>query len=287
MGVRPVGSARVNPTNLAATGSSSTYVWADITDAVVAGDTGTQLELYIVTAGTIRVQRVRVDYADSPVVGYFAGNTADDPTHDYGWDGTAYFSPSAVLALGAGDTTPPSAPTGLTAQNVNPTTVQLYWTAATDNVAVTGYNVYEDGNQIATVATTGYQRTGLTPNTSHAYTVTAVDVAGNESAHSAAASGTPPVPANLRQAAFGLGSGNDWNHVELAWDPVTHPLGVKYKLYEGLSLQNDETTTPITETAWTAYTTAAPADDRLTMCCTVTRCRQSTPPGKDRPSGRR
>src|SRR6267378_6650959 len=43
------------------------------------------------------------------------------------------------------DTTAPTAPTGLSVSAVTPTTLTLSWSAATDNVAVTGYNVYVNG----------------------------------------------------------------------------------------------------------------------------------------------
>lgn len=41
----------------------------------------------------------------------------------------------------AGDTTPPSIPTGLVTTNIGSTTADLSWTASTDNVAVTGYEL--------------------------------------------------------------------------------------------------------------------------------------------------
>ena len=45
------------------------------------------------------------------------------------------------VAGGTGDTTPPTAPTNLSATAASPTQVNLSWSAATDNVAVTGYRV--------------------------------------------------------------------------------------------------------------------------------------------------
>ena len=265
VGVRPVGSARTIAPNLPDTNSFSTYQWAVVTDEMIDGDTGTQAEVYMwcpTSSVGLRMKYIRVDYADTPVTsvppptgapgttGFFSGKTTDDATHDYGWDGAVYHSPSSALALGAGDTTPPSVPTGVTVNNLNTTTVEVRWTASTDDVGVAGYNVYEDGLRVATAVTSPWQRTGLTPNTSHAYTVTATDIAGNESAPSAAASGTPPTPLNLRQIPHGPGSGNDYAHVHFQWDAVTHPRPVKYKVYEGLSLQNESTTAPIDQTDW-------------------------------------
>src|SRR4026207_2315585 len=47
------------------------------------------------------------------------------------------------------DTTPPTAPTGLTATfNTITSAIDLSWTAATDNVAVTGYRIYRDGGTV-------------------------------------------------------------------------------------------------------------------------------------------
>ncbi len=87
------------------------------------------------------------------------------------------------------DTTPdtqvPSAPTSLTGTASSTTTVALSWNAATDNIGVTGYKVYQDNVEIATNwAGTTYDVNGLSPATSYDFKVQAVDAAGNESANS-------------------------------------------------------------------------------------------------------
>ncbi|WP_372666769.1 glycoside hydrolase family 9 protein [Amycolatopsis kentuckyensis] len=80
-----------------------------------------------------------------------------------------------------GDTTPPSAPTGVTAV-ASSTSVSLRWTAATDDVGVTGYDVLNSaGAAIGSTTTTGYQVTGLTPGTAYTFSVRARDAAGNGS----------------------------------------------------------------------------------------------------------
>jgi hypothetical protein len=88
------------------------------------------------------------------------------------------------------DTTAPSIPTGLTATAISSSQINLLWTASTDNVAVTGYQVFRGSNQIATVATASYSDTGLTAGTNYAYTVKAVDAVGNASAASGSANAT-------------------------------------------------------------------------------------------------
>jgi fibronectin type 3 domain-containing protein len=90
------------------------------------------------------------------------------------------------------DLTPPTVPTGLTATGSSSTTIDLNWTASTDNFAVTGYKVFRDGGatEIATVTTTSFSDAGLAVNSTHSYTVVAFDAAGNQSANSNSASAT-------------------------------------------------------------------------------------------------
>ena len=82
-------------------------------------------------------------------------------------------------STGGGDTTPPTAPTGLTA-TPGSTSVTLTWTAATDDVGVTGYDVLTgSGTAVGSSTSTSYQVTGLTPGTAYTFSVRARDAAGN------------------------------------------------------------------------------------------------------------
>ncbi|MEY9864031.1 hypothetical protein ABH935_009685 [Catenulispora sp. GAS73] len=91
---------------------------------------------------------------------------------------------------GGGDTTPPSVPTGLTVTGTTSSSVSLKWTASTDNVAVTGYNVYRGTTLAGTSTTTTFTDSGLTASTQYSYTVSAYDAAGNVSAASTAVTAT-------------------------------------------------------------------------------------------------
>jgi chitodextrinase len=93
---------------------------------------------------------------------------------------------------GPADTSPPTAPGNLIATATSSTMIALSWQASSDNVGVTGYTVYRDGTAIATVvgSTTSYTDGGLIPGTTHTYTVTAADGAGNASPASNQASAT-------------------------------------------------------------------------------------------------
>jgi chitodextrinase len=103
--------------------------------------------------------------------------------------------PQLVLTVsgGTGDTEPPTAPGTLTATAVGPTQVNLSWTASTDNVGVTGYEISRDGAPLATVGVqTSYSDTTAAPGTSYSYQVRARDAAGNLSAPSNSAAVTTP-----------------------------------------------------------------------------------------------
>ena len=79
------------------------------------------------------------------------------------------------------DTQAPTAPANLTVSGKTATSVSLSWSASTDNVGVTGYQVRRAGAVVATV--TGLSATvgGLSPATAYSFTVTAKDAAGNTS----------------------------------------------------------------------------------------------------------
>jgi len=88
------------------------------------------------------------------------------------------------------DTTPPSAPTGLSATAISTSQIDLAWTASTDDVAVTGYKVFRNGTQVGTSSTPSFSDTGLVASTSYTYTVSANDAANNTSPPSPPVSGT-------------------------------------------------------------------------------------------------
>ncbi|WP_037677467.1 cellulase family glycosylhydrolase [Streptomyces griseus] len=108
-----------------------------------------------------------------------------------GVNGIAQTSKEATVFGGGtpGDTQAPTAPGTPTASAVTATSATLGWTAATDNVGVTGYDVVRVSGstetKVAASTTNGVTVTGLTPATSYTFAVYARDAAGNRSARSA------------------------------------------------------------------------------------------------------
>jgi hypothetical protein len=100
----------------------------------------------------------------------------------------------AVTVSNVADTTPPTAPTNVTAVSNFKRKATVSWTASTDNVGVAGYNVWRSTSQtgtytkVATVTALTFSDAALTSGATYFYYVTAVDAAGNVSAPSSIAS---------------------------------------------------------------------------------------------------
>jgi chitodextrinase len=143
---------------------------------------------------------------------------------DAAGNASAQSAQASATTLAAPDTTAPSMPTGLVANAVSTSQINLSWTASSDNVGVTGYQVYRAGTLIATLGNvTSYQNTGLTASTAYSYTVRALDAAGNVSPASASASATTQATNNT---------------ATLTWDAVTYPTLSGYRVYYGTSPGN-------------------------------------------------
>ncbi|MFC5409888.1 putative Ig domain-containing protein, partial [Larkinella bovis] len=101
----------------------------------------------------------------------------------------------------AADQQPPTAPASLVLTNITQNSMQLTWTASTDNVSVSGYEIYRNNVKIADVTSgTSYNATGLAAGTEYYFFVRAVDPTGNVSGNSntatAKTTGTSGPPVN-------------------------------------------------------------------------------------------
>jgi chitodextrinase len=111
----------------------------------------------------------------------------------------------------ATDTTAPSAPTSLTATASYKTRIDLAWTTATDDVGVTGYQIYRDGQPLVTIGpASSYSDTSVLPGGTHTYKVRALDAETNVSGFSNEATATTPAVAVLFHDGFETGDLSKW-----------------------------------------------------------------------------
>ena len=103
------------------------------------------------------------------------------------------------------DTTAPSVPANLRATVISSTKVSLAWSASTDTVGVTGYDIYRKGVKIGSSSGASYSDSTVTASTTYEYTVVAYDAAGNRSLASAPVTVTTSV-APLTISSYSVGS---------------------------------------------------------------------------------
>ena len=131
------------------------------------------------------------------------------------------------------DTEAPSIPSGLQAANISTNSIELSWNASTDNIGVSSYDVYVDGNLEASTSNTNYTTIGLSSNITYDFTVSARDIADNISAQSSVLSVTteediqaPSVPVNIV-----ISEETDVSF-KITWDPSTDNTEViHYNIY--------------------------------------------------------
>ncbi|MET7401615.1 DUF4832 domain-containing protein [Dactylosporangium sp. NPDC005572] len=206
-----------------------------------------------------------------------------------GTDGWVDLGTMSTTGVCTGDCAAPSVPPNLAVAGVTDTTVTLSWTASTDNVGVTGYQVWRDGVLAGTPAGTTFTDTGRAPGRTYQYTVRALDAAGNVSGPSATVPATttgcsgdctaPSTPV--------LSSpGKTDTTVTLSWTASTDNVGVTgYEVYRGTTLVGSPAGTTFTDTGLTAstaygYTVKArdAAGSRSAASNTVTVTTNATPP---------
>src|SRR5207302_1143934 len=214
------------PANLATTVVSASQIdltWSAATDnvgvtgyrvyrdgALVASPVGTSVSITGLSAG--------VQYSFTVAAFDAAGNVS------------AQSSPASATTPAPPDTTPPSVPTGLTANAASSSQINLSWTASSDNVGVSGYRVYRGGTQIGTTSTTFFIDTSVLPSTTYSYTVAAYDAAGNVSAQSSPASATTPARSDARRAGEHTrrpstsGPSSQINRSGTAWTATVWPI---------------------------------------------------------------
>ncbi|MNZ35776.1 Beta/alpha-amylase precursor [compost metagenome] len=181
------------PSNLSATADTTAktikLAWTASTDNVAV--TGYEITRTDEANASVKFTSTASSYTDNAVT---VGKTykykvrAFDAAGNY----SAYSTEVSGIVTDSGtgnDTVAPSVPTGIVATPAS-NSVSLIWTASTDNVGVTGYEIYRNGIMVGTSASTSYIDSDLTSETTYSYTVKAYDLAGNLSGESSEATAT-------------------------------------------------------------------------------------------------
>lgn len=139
------------------------------------------------------------------------------------------------ISGGSSDTQAPTTPGNLTASNTTQNSTDLSWNASSDNVGVTGYDVYVNGGLDGSTAGTSYSVSGLSASTSYTMEVVAKDAAGNESNPASvnvttldppADTQAPTTPGNL------TASNTTQTSTDLSWNASSDNVGVTgYDVY--------------------------------------------------------
>jgi len=155
---------------------------------------------------------------------------------DAAGNASAASSALVVKTLSTSDTTPPTAPKGLSAGNVSSTGVTLCWSPSTDRVGVAAYDVASGVTHAGSTNSTCAAVSNLLPSRTYTFSVKARDVSGNSSAQSESVMVTtlattdvtaPSAPTNLTWTNVG-------GTVTLTWTASTDDVGViAYDLYFG------------------------------------------------------
>ena len=254
-----------NPTSLATTNITQTTVdlsWNASTDNV--GVTGYDVYQGAANIGTVTGTSVQITGLTASTSYTFSVRAKDAAGNISGASNTVNVTTSA-----SPDTQAPSNPTNLVASNVAETTADLSWSASTDNVAVTGYDVYQGAANIGTVTGTSAQISGLTASTSYTFSVRARDAAGNVSGASNTVNVTtsaPPADTQAPSVPIGLvATSVTQNTVDFSWNASSDNVGVTgYDVYQGttsLGTVSGTTYQASGLTASTSYTFSVRARD--------------------------
>ena len=181
------------PQNLVATPTSQSSITLTWTDASINEaafeiermESGTSFTLVSTTgANATTYQDTGLNPATTYTYRVRATNAAGEST----------YSTNSSATTPAPDTQAPTAPT-LVANTASAFQIDLSWSGATDDVAVNTYNVFLGSTLLAQVTDTTYSATGLQPETTYSFAVTALDSAANESSASNTESATTsPAP---------------------------------------------------------------------------------------------
>ena len=155
------------------------------------------------------------------------------------------------------DTEAPTVPVNVSLSNNTTTSIDATWTASTDNVGVTKYEIYANSVLNGTSANNNYTLTNLDSGNTYAITVLAKDIASNASLQSSPVNGTtltdntaPTVPSNVTI------TNETGTSFKVNWNASTDDSSVtSYDVFLDGTLQGTSTTTTYTAIGLNSSTT--------------------------------
>jgi hypothetical protein len=223
-----VTSNSISDTAKTSVASLPTETWQTVQVRIVADGTASRLEVWL---NDVKIDALTQtsSLGTTPIGRLQLGHEGTGKTYDVSYDDLLFDTKPLTASA------PPQAPTGLNATASRIGEVALSWRPATDDIGVTGYEIYRDGTLLAAVgAVTSFTDTTVSPSTPYEYSVRAKDAEGNASPLSSPASVTtlgpdttpPSAPANLSAVAVSS------DRVDLSWQASTDDVGVTgYRIY--------------------------------------------------------
>ena len=208
-----------------ATVSGIVTLSADVTNA----EPITRVEFYI--DGGLR----GTDVADPYTINWDAtfASAGSHNVQAIAYDNVGGISATPLRYVTIADTIPPSVPSNIQSPWQTVTSVRLTWDPSYDQVGTTGYRVYRNGVLVASPSGTSYTDSGLNPNVSYSYYLTAFDAANNVSSASTTVpfstlpdTTAPSVPTNIQATDRQLFS------IDLSWDASIDDVATTgYRVY--------------------------------------------------------
>jgi len=220
------------PLNFSAVPASDTVVnlsWSTTSEAI---------SYYIIYNGATQIATTSSSVGAYSHTGLIAGTLYNYTVRSFGTPG--YYSVSSTAST---STTPdviaPTTPANLVVGTTSASTINISWTASTDNVGVVGYRVYRatstgllSPTPLATTTNIFYSDTSARSLTAYSYRVDAYDLAGYQSGMSATTSTTtvPLTPVNFAATPVSTSG------ISLSWSTTTEAISY-YIIYNGVGAQ--------------------------------------------------
>jgi chitodextrinase len=230
-----------SPTNLTAVATSPSQInlsWSPGSDDIgVAG-----YQVWRSTNGSTFIQIANPSGTSFSSTGLSPSTINYYYVNTYDAAGNVSLPSNVVSTVTLADTIPPSAPYGLHAQTASGSEIDLFWFPSTDNVGVSGYQIWRSVDnvaftQVSAVTSTTFYDIGLATVQKYYYYIKAYDISGNVSTVSNTAYAVNdiiPPTAPLTVSGIVVSPGQ----INLSWTAATDNSGSIFQYYIYSSTNN-------------------------------------------------